>query len=198
MSALQRSSDELAAMHSANDPWADRRKSDPVLRAVINVLCAHTDVSYYCVDWRGALFGPTCRSEEKHLERGLIQDPDAICGSQSLPYIEGGGGYVERFAANLAATAAETGKSISDTIRDELRDDYDRECEARSPDNQRSHLGGRAGRLPTMTFEQLLEAAHWTPEIFDAIDAEVDRQRAVQEDMAIAERGGQLDLFAAA
>ena len=108
-----------------------RRKSDPVLRAVINVLCAHTDVSYYCVDWRGALFGPTCRSEEHHVERGLIQDPDAICGSQSLPYIEGGGGYVERFAASLAAIAAQTGKSISDTIRDELRDDYDRECEAR-------------------------------------------------------------------
>ena len=49
-----------------------------------------------------------------------------------------------------------------------------------------------------MTFEQLLEAAHWTDEIFDAIDTEVDRQRAIQEDMAIADRGGQLDLFATA
>jgi hypothetical protein len=33
--------------------WGERRKSDPVLRAVINVLC----------------------------ERGLIQDLDDICGS---------------------------------------------------------------------------------------------------------------------
>jgi hypothetical protein len=49
-----------------------------------------------------------------------------------------------------------------------------------------------------MTFEQLLEAAHWSAEIFAAIDTEVDRQRAVQEDMAIADRGGQLDLFATA
>ena len=198
MSAFGRSSDELAAMHSANDPWADRRKTDPVLRAVMNVLCAHTDVSYYCVDWRGALFGATCRSEEKHLERGLTQDPDAICGSQSLPYTEGGGGYVERFAAGLAAIAEQTGQSISQTIRDELRRGYDSECQARSPDNERSHLGGRAGRLPTMTFEQLLEAAHWTPEIFAAIDAEDDRQRAAQEDLAITDRGGQLDLFATA
>ena len=34
-----------------------------VLRAVINVLCQHADVSHYCVNWRGALFGLTCRSE---------------------------------------------------------------------------------------------------------------------------------------
>lgn len=196
MSAFQRSSTDLAVMHSADDPWAERRTSDPVLRAVINVLCEHTQVSYYCVDWRGVLFGPTCRNEEYHLERGLIQDPDAICGSQSLPYIEGGGGYVERFAAGLSAIAEQTGKSISQTIGDELRRSYDRECEAVSPDNERSHLGSRKGRRPTMTFEQLLEAAHWTPQIFAAIDAEVDRQRAVQEDMAIADRGGQLDLFA--
>ena len=173
-----RAIDQLAAMHSANDPWAERRKTDPVLRAVINVLCEHTDVSYYCVDWRGVLFGATCPAEEQGLERGLIQDPDAICGSQSLPYNEGGGGYLERFAAGLGATAAQTGKTISQTIRDELRDDYDRECGAVSPDNERSHLGGRTGRLPTMTFEQLLEAAHWTPEIFAAIDTEVERQRA--------------------
>ena len=62
------------------------------------MLCEHTEVSYYCVEWRGALFGPSCPKEEHDLQRGLIQDPDAICGSQSLPYYEGGGGYLERFA----------------------------------------------------------------------------------------------------
>ena len=197
MTAHGPSTEQLAAMHAGpHDVWGARRKTDPVLRAVINVLCAHPEVSFYCVDWRGALFGATCRLEERQLQRGLIQDPDAVCGTQSLPYNEGGGGYVERFAAGLGALAEQTGKSISQTIRDELRRSYDRECEAVSPDNERSHLGGRKGRLPTMTFEQLLEAAHWTREIFAAIDAEVDRQGAVQEDMAIADRDGQLDLFA--
>ncbi len=199
MSAHGPSIEQLAAMHQgAHDVWGERRKSDPVLRAVVNVLSDHTDVCYYCVDWRGALFGPTCPMEEQHLQRGLIQDPDAVCGSQSIAYNEGGGGYLERFAAGLAAIAEQSGKTISQTILDELREDYDRECHAVSPDNERSHLGGRKGRLPTMTFEQLLGAAHWTPEIFAAIDTEVDRQRAVQEDMAIADRGGQLDLFASA
>ena len=192
-----RTIEQQAAMQSdKNDVWRDRRKTDPVLRAVINVLCQHTEVSYYTVDWRPFLFGATCPAEEKGLARGLVQDPDDICGSHSVPYNEGGGGYIERFGAGLSAIAEQTGRSIADTIRDELRRSYESECEARSPDNERSHLGGRTGRLPTMTFEQLLKAAHWTLEIFAAIDAEVDRERAVQQDMAIADRGGQLDLFA--
>ena len=102
------------------------------------------------------------------------------------------------FAQGLGAKAAETGKTISQTILDELREDYDRECWSVSPDNERSHLGGRKGRLPAMTFEEILEAAHWTPEVFAAIDAEVERQRHIQEDIAVQARGGQLDLFAAA
>ena len=199
MTAHGLSTEQLAAMHAGpHDVWGARRKTDPVLRAVINVLCAHPEVSFYCVDWRGALFGATCRLEERQLQRGLIQDPDAICGTQSLPYNEGGGGYVERFAADLAAKAEATGKTISQTVLDELHQDYDRECHAVSPDNPRSHLGGRKGRLPTMTFEQLLEAAHWTPAIFTAIDAEVQRQHAVEDEIAIEDRGGQLDLFATA
>jgi len=188
-----------AEMQSAeNDVWGERRKTDPVLRAVINVLCEHTEVSYYTVDWRPFLFGASCPAEQKGLARGLIQDPDDICGSHSIPYNEGGGGYLERFAAGLGAKAAETGKPVSETILDELREDYDRECWAVSPDNERSHLGGRKGRLPAMTFEKILKAAHWTPAIFAAIDTEVDRQRRIQQDMAIEARGGQLDLFASA
>jgi hypothetical protein len=53
------------------------------------------------------------------LARGLVQDPDDICGSHSVPYNEGGGGHLERFAANLGAKAAHTGKTISQTILDE-------------------------------------------------------------------------------
>ena len=49
-----------------------------------------------------------------------------------------------------------------------------------------------------MTFEEILEAAHWTPAIFAAIDTEVARQHRIQEDIAVQARGGQLDLFAAA
>jgi hypothetical protein len=46
-----------------------------------------TNVSYYCVNWCGALFGPTCRSEELDLQpRRLVQDPNAICGSDSIPF----------------------------------------------------------------------------------------------------------------
>ncbi len=198
MNTLQRSSTDLAAMHSANDPWTVRRKTDPVLRAVISVLCEHTEVSYYTVDWRPFLFGATCPAEEDGLKRGLVQDPDDICGSHSVPYNEGGGGYLERFAQGLAEKAAQTGKTISQTILDELREDYDRECWAVSPDNERSHLGGRTGRLPAMTFEEILEVAHWTPAIFAAIDTEVERQRRIQEDIAVQARGGQLDLFASA
>jgi len=194
-----RTIEQQAAMQSdKNDVWRDRRKTDPVLRAVINVLCQHTEVSYYTVDWRPFLFGATCPAEEKGLARGLVQDPDDICGSHSVPYNEGGGGYLERFAAGLGATAAQTGKTIAQTILDELRKDYDRECWAVSPDNERSHLGGRKGRLPAMTFEEILEAAHWTPAVLAAIDTEVQRQRAIQEDIAVQARGGQLDLFAAA
>lgn len=194
-----RSIEQQAAMQSdKNDVWGERRKTDPVLRAVINVLCEHTEVSYYTVDWRPFLFGATCPAEEKGLARGLVQDPDDICGSHSVPYNEGGGGYLERFAAGLAATAAQTGKTIAQTILDELREDYDRECWAVSPDNERSHLGGRKGRLSAMTFEEILEAAHWTPAIFAAIDTEVERQHRIQEDIAVQARGGQLDLFAAA
>src|ERR1044072_1231388 len=194
-----RSVEQQAAMQSdKNDVWGERRRTDPVLRAVINVLCQHTEVSYYTVDWRPFLFGATCPAEEQGLARGLVQDPDDICGSHSVPYNEGGGGYLERFAAGLGATAAQTGKTISQTILDELREDYDRECWAVSPDNERSHLGGRTGRLPAMTFEEILEAAHWTLVIFAAIDTEVERQRRIQEDIAVQARGGQLDLFAAA
>jgi hypothetical protein len=192
-----RTVEQQAAMQSGqHDVWGERRTTDPVLRAVINVLCAHTQVSYYTVDWRPFLFGDTCPAEEDGLARGLIQDPDDICGSHSIPYNEGGGGYLERFAQGLGAKAAETGTTISQTILDELREDYDGECWSVSPDNERSHLGGRKGRLPAMTFEEILEAAHWTPAIFAAIDAEVERQRHVQEDMAVEARGGQLDLFA--
>jgi hypothetical protein len=194
-----RSIEQQAAMQAdKNDVWGERRKTDPVLRAVINVLCEHTEVSYYTVDWRPFLFGATCPAEEKGLARGLVQDPDDICGSHSIRYNEGGGGYLERFAAGLGATAAQSGKAISQTILDELREDYDRECWAVSPDNERSHLGGRTGRLPAMTFEEILEAAHWTPAIFAAIDSEVERQRRIQENIAVQARGGQLDLFAAA
>jgi hypothetical protein len=34
-----------------------------------------------------------------------------------------------------------------------------------------------------MTFEEILDAAHWTPAIFAAIDTEVERQRRIQEDI---------------
>jgi hypothetical protein len=47
-----------------------------------------------------------------------------------------------------------------------------------------------------MTFKETLAAAHWTPEIFAAIDAEVERQRAIDAYLEIEARGGQLDLFA--
>jgi hypothetical protein len=193
-----RTVEQQAAMQSGqHDVWAERRKTDPVLRAVINVLREHTQVSYYTVDWRPFLFGATCPAEQDGLARGLIQDPDDICGSHSIPYNEGGGGYLERFAQGLGAKAAETGNTISQTILDELREDYDGECWAVSPDNERSHLGGRKGRLPSMTFEEILKAAHWTPAIFAAIDTEVERQRAIQADWAVEARGGQLDLFTA-
>jgi hypothetical protein len=186
-------------MQSAeHDVWGERRKRDPVLRAVINVLCAHTDVSYYVVDWRPFLFGATCKTEQDGLARGLIQDPDDICGSHSVPYNEGGGGYLERFAAGLGALAEQTGKPISQTILDELREDYDRECWAVSPENERSHLGGRTGRLPALSFEEILAAAHWTPAILAAIDTEVERQHAIEANLAIQARGGQLDLFTTA
>ena len=146
--------------------------------------------------WRPFLFGATCPAEEKGLARGLVQDPDDICGSHSVPYNEGGGGYLERFAAGLGATAARTAKTIAQTILDELREDYDRECRAVSADNERSHLGGRTGRLAAMTFQEILQAAHWTPAIFAAIDSELERQQRIQEDLAVQARGGQLDLFA--
>jgi hypothetical protein len=192
-----RTVEQQAAMHCGqHDVWGERRTTDPVLRSVITVLCEHTQVSYYTVDWRPFLFGATCPAEQDGLVRGLIQDPDDICGSHSIPYNEGGGGYLERFAQGLGAKAAETATTISQTILDELREDYDRECWSVSPDNERSHLGGRKGRLPSMAFEEILEAAHWTPAIFAAIDAEVERQRAVQADWAVEARGGQLDLFA--
>lgn len=191
--------EQCAAMQSGpHDVWGARRTSDPVLRAVINVLCEHTDVSYYTVDWRPFLFGATCKNEQDGLARGLIQDPDDICGSHSIPYNEGGGGYLERFAAGLGAIAEQTGKTISQTILDELREDYDRECWTNSPDNDQTRQPHRTSVRPAMTFEEILEAAHWTPEILAAIDTEVDRQRRIQEDMAVEARGGQLDLFAAA
>lgn len=102
-----RTVEQQAAMQSGkNDVWGQRRTTDPVLRAVINVLCAHTEVGYYVVDWRPFLFGGTCPAEEDGLAR--------------------------------------------------------------------------------------------TPAIFNAIDAEVARQRAVQENRAVEARGGQLDLFASA
>ena len=56
------------------------------------VKCEHTEVSYDTVDWRPFLVGATCPMEEDGLARGLIQDPEDICGSHSLPYNEGGGG----------------------------------------------------------------------------------------------------------
>jgi hypothetical protein len=41
----------------------------------------------HCVNWCGALFGPTCRSEDLDLQpRRLVQDPNAICGSDSIPF----------------------------------------------------------------------------------------------------------------
>jgi hypothetical protein len=48
-----------------------------------------------------------------------------------------------------------------------------------------------------MTFEEILKAARWTPAVFAAVDTEVERQRQIQEDMAVQARGGRLDLFAA-
>ena len=192
-----RTIEQQAAMQSdQNDVWGERRSTDPVLRAIINVLCEHTEVSYYTVDWRPFLFGATCPAEEKGLARGLVQDPDDICGSNSVPYNEGGG-YLERFATGLGAKAAQTDKTISQTILDELREAYDHACWAVSPDNERSHLGGRTGRLPAMTFEEILKAAHWTPAVFAAIDTDVERQHRIQQDIAVQARGGQLDLFAA-
>jgi hypothetical protein len=127
-----------------------------------------------------------------------LHDPRHNRGGHSLHNDEGGGGYLERFAQGLGAKAAESDKTISQTILDELREDYDQECWAVSPDNERSHLGGPKGRLPAMTFEEILGAAHWTPAIFAAIDTEVERQRRIQEDMAVQAHGGQLDLFAIA
>lgn len=182
-------------MPKSHDPWAQRRETEPVLRAVISVLGQHTAVAFYCVDWRPFLFGATCPKDEQTLRRGLIQDPDATCGSQSLPYNEGGGGYLERFAQGLAAQADDTGRSVSHTILDELREDYDRECWARCPDNERSHLAGRNGRLPAMTFEQLLDAAHWTPEILTVIDDAVEHERTIDAEHEIDARGGQLAIF---
>lgn len=196
---MSRTIEQQAEMQrGAHDVWGERRETDPVLRAVINVLCEHTEVSYYTVDWRPFLFGATCPMEQDGLARGLIQDPDDICGSQSIPYNEGGGGYLERFAAGLGAKAEQTARTVSQTVLDELREDYDRECWAVSPDNERSHLGGRTGRLPALSFDEILKAAHWTPAIFAAIDTEVERERAIQDDLAVQARGGQLDLFASA
>jgi len=97
--SARRSIEQHAAMQcDKNDAWGERRETDPFLRAVINVLCEHTEVSYYTVDWRPFLFGATCPAEEDGLARGLVQDPDDIRGSHSVPYNEGGGGYLERFA----------------------------------------------------------------------------------------------------
>jgi hypothetical protein len=163
-----------------SDPWENRRRNDPVLRAVINVLCNNTQVSYYSVDWRVFLFGARWPVEQERLARGLRQNPDDCCGSQSIPFDEGGGGYLERFGAHLGHTAG----PLAATIRDALKAAYDRECSA-----------GRG--TPALTFDQLLTAAHWTPEIFAAFDEELHRQQHAVEQAAIAERGGQLDMFAA-
>ena len=188
---------QLAAMQTGrNDPWHERRTSDPVLRAVIGVLAEHTQVSYDVVDWRGHLFGPGCPAEQAHVDRGLVQDPDACCGSQSIPYNEGGGGYLERFAKDLGAFAAAAGTSVSAAILVLLRDAYDREV-ASHAEHRGEHPTMRA-RPARMTFEEILAAAHWTPAVLEAIDAAVVRERGVQEDVAIDARGGQLDLFAGA
>jgi hypothetical protein len=81
---------QLAAMQTGrNDPWHERRASDPVLRAVIGVLAEHTQVSYDVVDWRGHLFGAGCPAEQAHVDRGLVQDPRRVLRQSEHPLQRG-------------------------------------------------------------------------------------------------------------
>ena len=180
--------ERLARIHT-DDPWAKRRAEDPVLRGIMRVLIAHPEVSFYVVDWRPWLFGACCPLEERMLATGVLEsDPADICGSHRIPYDEGGGGYLERFASDLDVR---DGEAVSAALLRDLRTGYDMECHACARRNtqaarwQRTWYGGPVE--PKMTFEQILAFAGWTPKVLAEIDAAVDDER-------VTLNGGQLEL----
>jgi len=179
---MSRTIEQQAEMQrGAHDVWGERRQTDPVLRAVINVLCEHTEVSYYTVDWRPFLFGATCPMEQDGLARGLIQDPDDICGSQSIPYNEGGGGYLERFAAGLGAKAEQTARTVSQTVLDELREDYDLRRDRHGGRARARDPGGprRAGpRRPARPLRRRMSPNGWQRRVLHAEGPKRHRGRA--------------------